>query len=503
MRCWHSNHGTTNLDRLPAALAPFGPDEVADATGIDAETIRRLARELAAAERAVVYGRIGTTTAEFGTISSWLVDVLNICTGNLDRPGGAMFTRAAVGASNPRGAPRFGRDVRIGRRRSRVRGMGETLGELPAVCLAEEMDTPGEGQVKAFFCLAGNPVLSTPNGGRLDAALGGLELMVAVDIYVNETSRHADVILPAPSALQKGHYDIALLQLGLRNVANWSEPVLPLDDGQLDEWEVLAKLALIAQGMGAEADPAAVDDLMAASLAKAAVADEHGPVHGRDPDELLEQVAPRTGPARLIDLMLRTGPYGDGFGARPDGLTLDRLLAAPHGVDLGPLEPRVPEGLRTADGQIHLAPEPILEDLPRMAAVLDGPRPELVLVGRRDLRSNNSWMHNVEVLVKGKPRCTLHIHPDDATRLGLERDGLAKVRSRVGSVIVPVEVTEDIRPGAVSIPHGWGHDLPGVELGVAGRYAGVNSNLLADELLVDELSGNGVLNGIPVEVAPA
>jgi anaerobic selenocysteine-containing dehydrogenase len=491
------------LDRLPAALAPFGPDEVADATGIDAETIRRLARELAAAERAVVYGRIGTTTAEFGTISSWLVDVLNICTGNLDRPGGAMFTRAAVGASNTRGAPRFGRDVRIGRRRSRVRGMGETLGELPAVCLAEEMDTPGEGQVKAFFCLAGNPVLSTPNGGRLDAALGGLELMVAVDIYVNETSRHADVILPAPSALQKGHYDIALLQLGLRNVANWSEPVLPLDDGQLDEWEVLAKLALIAQGMGAEADPAAVDDLMAASLAKAAVADEDGPVHGRDPDELLEQVAPRTGPARLIDLMLRTGPYGDGFGARPDGLTLDRLLAAPHGVDLGPLEPRVPEGLRTADGQIHLAPEPILEDLPRMAAVLDGPRPELVLVGRRDLRSNNSWMHNVEVLVKGKPRCTLHIHPDDATRLGLERDGLAKVRSRVGSVIVPVEVTEDIRPGAVSIPHGWGHDLPGVELGVAGRYAGVNSNLLADELLVDELSGNAVLNGIPVEVAPA
>jgi anaerobic selenocysteine-containing dehydrogenase len=491
------------LDRLDAALAPFGPDEVADATGVDPDTIQRLARELAAAERAVVYGRIGTTTAEFGTISSWLVDVLNICTGNLDRPGGAMFTRAAVGASNTRGAPRFGRDVSIGRRRSRVRGMGETLGELPAVCLAEEMDTPGEGQVKAFFCLAGNPVLSTPNGGRLDAALDGLELMVAVDIYVNETSRHADVILPAPSALQKGHYDIALLQLGLRNVANWSEPVLPLDDGQLDEWQVLAKLALIAQRMGAKADPAAVDDLMAASLAKGAVADEHSPVHGRDADELLEAVAPRTGPARLIDLMLRTGPYGDGFGARPDGLTLDRLLDAPHGVDLGPLEPRVPEGLRTADGQIHLAPDPILDDLPRMAAALGRPQPELVLVGRRDLRSNNSWMHNVEVLVKGKPRCTLHVHPDDAARLGLDGDGLAEVRSRVGSVTLPVEVTENIRPGAVSIPHGWGHDLPGVELGVAGRHAGVNSNLLADELLVDELSGNAVLNGIPVEVAPA
>jgi anaerobic selenocysteine-containing dehydrogenase len=491
------------LDRLGAALAPFAPEVVADVTGVDAATIRRLARELAAAERAVVYGRIGTTTAEFGTLASWLVDVLNTCTGNLDRPGGAMFTRAAAGASNTRGAPRYGRDVRLGRRHSRVRGMPESMGELPAVCLAEEIDTPGEGQVRAFVCLAGNPVLSTPNGGRLDAALEGLEFMVAVDIYVNETSRHADVILPAPSALQKAHYDIALLQLGLRNVANWSDPILDLDEGQLDEWEVLARLALIAQGMGADADAAAVDDLMAGSLAAAAVADEHGPVHGRDPQELLDALAPRTGPARLVDLMIRTGPYGDGFGAEPDGLTLDRLVAEPHGVDLGPLTPRVPEGLRTASGQIELAPQPILDDLPRMAEVLTRPRPDLLLVGRRDLRSNNSWMHNVEVLVKGKPRCTLHIHPDDADRLGLDAAGQARVTSRVGSVVLPVEVTDRIRPGAVSIPHGWGHDLPGVELGVAGRHAGVNANLLADELLVDALSGTAVLNGIPVEVAPA
>jgi anaerobic selenocysteine-containing dehydrogenase len=491
------------LERLSDALAPFGPDDVAGVTGVEADTIRRLARELAAADRAVVYGRIGTTTAEFGTVASWLVDVLNTCTGNLDRPGGAMFTRAAAGASNTRGTPRYGRDVRIGRRHSRVRGMPESLGELPAVCLAEEIDTPGDGQVRAFVCLAGNPVLSTPNGGRLDAALAGLDFMVAVDIYVNETSRHADVILPAPSALQKGHYDLALLQLGLRNVANWSEPVLPLDDGQPDEWEVLAKLALIAQGMGAGADPAAVDDLMVNALVAAAVADEHGPVHDRDPGELLAQLAPRTGPARLVDLMLRTGPYGDAFGARPDGLTLDKLLEEPHGVDLGPLEPRVPEGLRTASGQIELAPPTILEDLPRMAGLLTRPQPDLLLVGRRDLRSNNSWMHNVEVLVKGKPRCTLHVHPDDAERLGLDAGGQATVTSRVGSVTLPVEVTEGIRPGAVSIPHGWGHDLPGVELAVAGRHAGVNSNLLADELLVDELSGTAVLNGIPVEVAPA
>ena len=233
------------------------------------------------------------------------------------------------------------------------------------------------------------------------------------------------------------------------------------------------------------------------------MADEHGPVHGRDPQELLDALAPRTGPARLVDLMMRTGPYGDGFGADPDGLTLDRLVAEPHGVDLGPLDPRVPEGLRTASGQIELAPQPILDDLPRMAEVLTRPRPDLLLVGRRDLRSNNSWMHNVEVLVKGKPRCTLHVHPDDADRLGLDAAGRARVTSRVGSVVLPVEVTDRIRPGAVSIPHGWGHDLPGVELGVAGRHAGVNSNLLADELLVDVLSGTAVLNGIPVEVAPA
>ena len=235
-------------------MAAFGPDDVADVTGVDAATIRRLARELAAAPRAAVYGRIGTTTAEFGTVASWLVDVLNICTGNLDRPGGAMFTTPAVAGANTHGAPRVGRGVRPNHPRSRVRDLPGTFGELPAVCLAEEIETPGDGQIRALVCVAGNPVLSLPNGGRLDAALGSLELMVSVDIYRNETSRHADVILPAPSALEKAHYDVALLQLAVRNVANWSEPVLPLPDGQPDEWEVLARLALIAQGAGADAD---------------------------------------------------------------------------------------------------------------------------------------------------------------------------------------------------------------------------------------------------------
>jgi anaerobic selenocysteine-containing dehydrogenase len=502
--CGPSAPFVKDLDVARQALAPFTAEAVAGATGIGADTIRRVARDLAAAPSAAVYGRIGTTVAEFGTLASWLVDVLNTVTGNLDRPGGAMFTRAAVGAANTRGAPRLGRERRTGRRHSRVRGLAETMGELPAVCLAEEIDTPGEGQVRALITLAGNPVVSTPNAARLDAALDTLEFMVSVDIYLNETTRHADVVLPAPSALQKAHYDVALLQLGLRNVVNYSPPVLPLADGELDEWEVLARLALIVQGAGAGADPAIVDDLMIGSLIKSAVRDEYSNVAGRDPEDLLAALAPRRGPERLLDFMLRTGPYGDGFGADPDGVTLDVALAHPHGIDFGALEPRLPDVLRTPSGMVELAPEPLLADLPRLRAALDRPTDGgVVLVGRRDLRSNNSWMHNIEVLVKGRPRCTLQVHPSDAERYGLSSDGAARVTSRTGAVELPVEVTDRIRPGVVSIPHGWGHDAPGAQLGVAARHAGVNANLLADELLFDALSGNAVFSGIPVELAPA
>ena len=267
----------------------------------------------------------------------------------------------------------------------------------------------------------------------------------------------------------------------MRNVANWSEPVLPLPDGQPDEWEVLARLALIAQGAGPSADPAVVDDLVIGALVGAAVADEHGPLHGRAADEVLAALAPRTGPARIIDFFVRSGPYGDHFGTVPDGLTLDALIAAPHGVDLGPLQPRLPDGLRTPTGMIDVAPQPILDDLPRMAAALQRSDGGFVLIGRRDLRSNNSWMHNVEVLVKGKPRCVLHVHPDDASSVGLVDGGQAKVTSRVGTLVVPVAVTEAIRQGVVSLPHGWGHDLPGADLDVAARHAGVNVNVLTDD----------------------
>ena len=494
----------TGFDDVVAAAAPFTPELVAHATGLAADDIRRMARELAAAPSACVYGRIGTTTAEFGTLTSWLVDVLNVLTGNLDRPGGAMFTTAAAGASNTRGKPRYGRAVKLHRRTSRVRELPETFGELPAVAMAEEMDTPGEGRIRALVTVAGNPVLSTPNSARLDAAIAGLDFRVAIDIYVNETTRHADVILPAPSPLQKGHYDLALLQLALHDTSNYSEPVLPLDADQPTEWEVLARLALVLQGAGTTADPALVDDLMITSMVQGSVADETSPIHGRDVDEILEELGPRRGPERILDFLLRTGPYGEGFGGDPDGSSLDKLLANPHGVDHGALKPRLPDVLRTPDGMIALAPEILLADVARLHEGLDGRRDHpFVLIGRRDLRSNNSWMHNLSVLVKGKPRCTAHLHPDDAASLGLADGDDAIVRSRVGEVRVPVEVTDAIRRGVVSIPHGWGHDLDGVQLEVAAAHAGVNSNLLADETFFEPISGNAVLNGIPVDVRRA
>jgi anaerobic selenocysteine-containing dehydrogenase len=483
------------VDVVEALARDFTPDAVAAACGIDAGTIRRLARELAAAPTAAVYGRTGTCTQEFGTVTSWLVDVLNVLSGNLDRPGGAMFCKPAAGGPNTAGRPRYGRETRIGRWRSRVRGLPESFGELPVACLAEEIETPGDGQVRALVTVAGNPALSAPNSGRLQRTLASLELLVSVDFYVNETTRHADVILPPPSPLARGHYDLAFYLFALRNVANYSPPVFPLEAGQPDEWHILAKLALVAQGLGADADPALADEAAIRVLVDRAAADPHGPLHGRDADEVLAELAPRTGPERMLDLMLRVGPYQ---------LTLDTLLEHPHGVDLGPLEPRLPEVLRTPSGMVELAPEPLVADVARLRAALrrtaDG---GLVLIGRRHLRSNNSWMHNIGTLVKGKARCTLQVNPADAARIGLEDGDAARVSSRTGALVAPVELTDAIAPGVVSLPHGWGHDLPGVAMAVAQAHAGVNANLLADDGHYDELSGNAVLNGIPVQVAPA
>jgi len=347
-------------------------------------------------------------------------------------------------------------------------------------------------------------VLSTPDSGRLDRALASLEFMVSVDIYKNETTRHANVILPPEGVLARGHYDLAFYQLSIRNIANYSPPVVDLEPGEMAESEILLRLANVVSGEGVATDPTALDDIVVAGLVQKAVQRSGSNVEGRDPDELVAALASRSGPERILDLMLRTGPYGDGFGADPSGLSLAVLEASPHGVDLGPLQPRIPEVLRTPSGKVELAPKPIADDVARLGASLErGRNGEMVLIGRRDLRSNNSWMHNLDILVKGKVRCTLHVHPDDAARLGVVSGGAACVRSRTGEVAVTVEVTDAIMPGVVSIPHGWGHGIGGTDLSVAAGRPGVNSNLLADGDLFDPLSGNAVLNGIPVNVEAA
>jgi anaerobic selenocysteine-containing dehydrogenase len=490
-------------DRIAELAQPFTPEAVAAHCGIAAEEIRRMARELAAAARAAVYARIGTTTQRFGTLSSWLVDVINYLTGNLDREGGAMFPLAAVGQRNSAGNGPTGKGVTTGRWASRVSGRPEVFGELPVVCLAEEITTPGEGQVRALVTVAGNPVVSTPDAGALEAAVAELDFMVSVDIYVNETSRHADVILPAPEPLAKSHYDFALYQLAVRSIANYSPPVLDPAPDQPQEWETMLRLAAIAAGQGADADLEAWDELVVRTLIGREVAIPGSRLEGRDADELFTAVEGRRGPERVLDFMLRAGPFGDGFGADPEGLTLAKLEDAPHGIDLGPMRRRLPEVLRTPSGKIELAPEEIVADLPRLEAELaTAVNGHMVLIGRRQLRSNNSWMHNLPALVKGKDRCTLQVHPDDAERLGLADGGPARVSSASGELVAPVEVTEEIMPGVVSIPHGWGHDVDGVRMSVASDHPGVNSNLLAP-VEVDAPSGNAVLNGIPVEVTAA
>jgi anaerobic selenocysteine-containing dehydrogenase len=487
----------SGLDELGDAVSELTPELVADATGIAAETIRRIARELATAGSAAVYGRVGTHTARFGTMASWMTDVLNVITGNLDRPGGAMFPRAA------HEQPRARRQFATGRWTTRVRGLPEVRGELPVSALAEEILEPGEGRIRAMVTIAGNPILSTPDSDRLDAAFASLDFMVALDIYLNETTRHADVILPGTTPLRRGHYDFAFYQLSVRNVANYSPPLFPLTDGAPDEWEVLLRLGATLSGQGAHADIGALDDALFAMAVGSDVADPESPIHGRSPEEIYAASAGRRGPERILDHLLRVGPYGDGYGTDPEGISLARLEESPHGIDLGPLEPRLPDDLRTPSGRVELAPPELLGDVGRLLSSVDrATEGTLVLVGRRDVRSNNSWMHNVDVLVKGRERCTLQMHPEDAAGLGVGPGTQVKVSSTAGTLIAPAELTEEIMRGVVSLPHGWGHDLEGTDLSVASGRPGVNSNRLSTGEM-DPVSGNAVLNGIPVVVVPA
>jgi anaerobic selenocysteine-containing dehydrogenase len=487
---------TKGVDIIGNLVAEFPPEKVASITGIDSGQIRLLAREFASAESAVCYGRIGVSTQEFGGVCQWLINVLNIVTGNLDRPGGAMFTLPAFDPlAAPEGlAPRGS----FARWHSRVRKLPEFGGELPVVTLAEEILTEGPGQVKALVTYAGNPVLSTPNGRQLDRALDSLEFMASIDFYINETTRHAHIILPPSSSLERAHYDLAFHVLAIRNTAKFSPALFQPDGETRDDWEILLELQTRMEHEG----------LL-------------GNLFGRVKRKLVKRFFR---PERILDLGLRFGPYG-GFSkwhGRPareitrrmrvpqsKGLTLRKLKAAPHGIDLGPLSSCLPGRLRTSDKRIELAPEVLVKDVERVKAKLfdtvslhssHNSGGDLLLIGRRQLRSNNSWMHNSQRLVKGKPQCTILMHPTDAAQRHLSPGQKVSVRSEVGSVTVPIEISEEMMPGVVSIPHGWGHDRVGVQLEVAQQHAGESINDLTDNLTIDTLCGTAAFNGTWVAV---
>jgi anaerobic selenocysteine-containing dehydrogenase len=486
----------TGVERIRAAAADFPPDFVAAHCGVAADQIRLLAHAIAGAPRTAVYGRLGTSTVPFGTLTSWLIDVVNTLTGNLDRSGGAMFAMSPVGPA-PR-PPRPGRGFATGRWHSRVSGYPEVAAELPAAVLAEEIDVPGDGQIRALITISGNPVLSTPNGDRLATALESLDFMVSIDPYLNETTRHANVILPPPPPSHTAHFDIALSNVLVRNVARYSPPVFQATDTTPDEIGILARLTLSILGMGTDVSTRVVDDQIIAFVLNKEVNDPDSPVSDRNVDELITMLHDGPGYERRLDMMLRLGPFGDAFGVRPEGLTLQRLIDSPHGIDLGALTPRIPEILRTPSGKVELAPEPILEDIPRLLASI-GCSDDFLLIGRRHLRSNNSWMHNLPALTGGTNRCTLQIHPADASALGI--NDIAEVTGAAGKLTVPVEITTKIRQGVVSLPHGWGHGEPGTRMRIAEREPGVNVNRLHDGSLLDPLSGTAVLNAVPVRVS--
>ena len=480
------------IDTMRGLAADWPPERVSAVTGIDEDRIRRLARELAGTEKSVVYGRIGLCNQEFGSLASWLVDVINILTGHFDTPGGAMFPRPAAWSITTQPLPGLeGGLAEFGRWHTRVRGAKEVLGQAPVSCMAEEIATPGDGQLKALITVAGNPVLSTPGGDKLDEVLPMLEAMISIDLWINETTRHADVILPGLSPLEQPHHDDLILLFAIRSIANYSAPVFDPGD-RPHEWEILIRLTGLCTGTPAEdVDVGAIDDGFFDYLAF---------TRGLDGAEI-RKLYQDGGPERMLDLTLRTGPFGDQYGNNPGGLTLDMLKANPNGIDFGPMVPQLPDLLGTPDKKIRLDPQYLLDDLPRLAARLERPAEQLVLVSRRHLRSNNTWLHNVPALMKGKDRCTLLIHPDDAARSGVGDDDIVTVKSAAGEIRVPIEITDAIKPGVVSMPHGWGHGKPGTRMSVANGSPGANTNTLSPPEFIDEPSGNGALNGIPVTIS--
>lgn len=448
---------STGLDALPGLLEGLTPERAEGFTGVPAATTRRMAEALASAPSAAVYGRLGISTQRFGLLAQWAVQLLNLLTGNLDRVGGSMFTTPAVDLVEGPGS----KPGHFAEWRTRVRGLPEWAGELPASALAEEILEPGEGKIRALLTVAGNPVLSTPNGRKLDRALASLDFFAAMDLYVNETTRHAHVILPTTTPLEHDHYDLLLGGFAVRNYAKYSLPVLQKPEGSRHDWEIFTELG----------------ERLAARL-------------GQEPKA-------RMRPSDVLAFGLAQGPYGRTDA--PIRLDFATLRDAPHGVDLGPLTPRLPERLRTPARKIEVAPALCTSDLARLLEAMREAPVDLLLIGRRHLRSNNSWMHNHRVLVKGKPRHELHVHPEDLAARGLESGAKVRLRSRVGEVVVEAIASDAMMRGVVSLPHGYGHDREGARLRVAAERPGVSANDLTDERDLD-VSGTSVVNGVPVEL---
>ena len=447
---------TDGLDEVANAVTELTPGWAAPITGIAADDIERIAHELAQAEAGICYGRMGVSTQAYGALCQWAIQVVNVATGHLDKPGGSLFTRPAMDQvvnTNPGG---FGRFV------SRGRGLPEFNYELPAATLVDEIRTEGEGQIRLMFTGAGNPVLSTPNGRALDEALEELEFMISVDPALNETTRHADVILPPTSPLEHDHYDIAFHNLAIRNTARYSPAVFDKPDGAMHDWEIFSALG----------------ERLAARLN-------------------LEPM-PRHAPDHMVDAALRSGPYGEHTEWQ---LSIEKLKAHPSGIDLGPLEPSCPERLQTPNQRIQLAIPEVLADIDRFTQDTDVAGDHYRLIGRRHVRDNNSWMHNHHRLMKGKPRCQLLMHPDDVAKEGWESGMLVTIESRVGALDVELAASDEMMPGVVSLPHGYGHGLAGTRGEVANRHAGVSCNDITDEQFVDQLSGNAAVNGVSVRLS--
>lgn len=496
----HIADHASNLDELRAIAERFPPEAAVAPCGIAADDIYRLTRELAAAPRACVYGRIGSSMQQFGSLTNWLIVAVNALTGNLDRPGGSMFPQGVFEAILFSERYRDGA-LPYGRWHSRVSGLPELGAQMPCAAMMEEMDVPGEGQVRALITLCGNPVLSTPNGGgRLSRAVENLDFILSFDIFINETSRHADVILPSPKCLTHSDFMVVYPFFTVRDYMRWSAPVFEAPPGTLHDDAIICELVGRMRGISAEEA-----DELALKMLYEQLIDQGNAVASRIPFERArEALSEVDGQDRMFELLVRSGPYGDHFGDRPDGLTIKKLKAEPHGVDFGPMQPRIKEVVHLPDGKIDFAPPLITCDLPRLEKwMAEGEQEGLHLLGRRHMRSFNTWMHNLPSLAKGPNPCTLLMHPHDAQNRGIIDGQQVSIRSRTGIIEVPVELSDEIRTGVVSLPHGWGHDdeeVPGQKRAKA--RPGVNYNLLADETLLDVPSCNTNLNNIPVEVTP-